>query len=459
MDLEELKQANPWWVSPQFRFDREGIIKRSIQDEVNRSIKPPQIISLLGLRRVGKTTILEGIGNDLLKRGIDAKRILYFSFEEHLGKKDPEIIDSILRLYFDQFLHANIWDISDRTYIFLDEIQYIENWQDVLKRYYDKNKRLKFIISGSFSAAIKKGGRESLAGRIFEIYIPPFSFKEFMTLDGFIEDITSIKTRDILDIDEDQCAQINKCSQLNKSHIDYKYKEFLYKGQFPECVTMNDPVLINKYIKISILKKILEEDAPKAFNVAKPGEFAEIFRILSRETGNLFELNNFAREVGISKDTLKNYLYYLDHLFLLKELSNYTKKLRKKYRIHKKVYATSPCFTCNELNLLPSSPLFEKMLGSLVETAIFHLLLSGNFTSYSFWRHVDKEIDFIIEESEVVPVEVKFKKEFKLADVKTALNFAEKNRLNTVVVITRFDCFIRKIGNIKLIAIPAWALH
>ena len=70
--------------------------------------------------------------------------------------------------------------LQAKVFIFLDEVQYISYWQDVVKTYYDQSERIKFFVSGSTALFIKKKAQESLAGRIVEIIVPPrnFSCKE-----------------------------------------------------------------------------------------------------------------------------------------------------------------------------------------------------------------------------------------------------------------------------------------
>lgn len=125
---------------------------------------------------------------------------------------------------------------------------------------------------------------------------------------------------------------------------------------------MDNERMVNDYIRTSILRKILVEDSPSIFGIDKPAEFSAVYKIISRETGNLFEIMNLSREIGISKDTLNNYFYYYEQIYLAKIIFNYTKKLRKQFRIHKKFYISSPNFTCNELNVTQDSQLFLKSL-------------------------------------------------------------------------------------------------
>lgn len=458
MDLEFIKGFNPWWTVPNFRFSEKGIILRPIIKEIDKYIEAPQIISILGLRRTGKTTVLKHYINKLLDGNISSDKILFFSFEDYLGKSEADVLETLLNIYLNRYLQKDIWEIKEKLYIFLDEIQYIDHWQDILKRFYDKNNNLKFIISGSFSAVIRKKSTESLAGRLFEVAVPLFSFYEYCLLRNLNLNFSPVSVKNLTKITSKELSATSKFQELYQTKLEQLYEEYLYKGQFPEAALFREDDLASGYIRGSILKKILTQDAAKIFKIDKIGEFSALYKIISKETGNLFELSNLAREVGINKDTLNNYLYYLEHLFLLRLIYNYTKKLRKQYRIQKKIYIASPNFTCNELSVNNNSPLFTMILGNLVETAVFQLL-NYQHKEVFFWRKREKELDFIIKENEtLVPIEVKYVNKLLPKHLSVLLDFMKSNKLKEGVVITKNKADISTIGECKILFVPAWVL-
>ncbi|MBI4651311.1 ATP-binding protein [Candidatus Desantisbacteria bacterium] len=459
MDLEAIKTFNPWWINTKYRFDLQNYIERHVHKEIEKYFNVPQIISLLGLRRSGKTTLMQQYINKLLNAQTPSESIFFFSFEDYLGKNEPEILEDIINIYLQKFLQKDIWDIKSIHYIFLDEIQYINHWQDLVKRFYDKNRNLKFIISGSFSSVIKKKSTESLAGRIFEINIPLLSFSEYCSLKNVFQEIPFFSIKNLLDISSSDIKKIEKFNDLNSRKIEIIYSDYLYKGQFPEISLFKDESMVNNYIRGSILKKILTEDAPKIYKIEKIGEFASIYKIISKETGNLFEILNLAREVGINKDTLNNYLYYMEQLFLIRLIYNYTRKLRHQYRIQKKIYISSPNFTCNELNINSNSSAFSLIVGNLVETAVYQII-SKEFENVSFWRYRDKEVDFIIEDGEnVIPIEVKYVNKLLPKHLKNLLYFLEYNKLGYGIVITKNEINLTTIDGKKILFLPVWALE
>ena len=125
------------------------------------------------MRRTGKSVLLLQFIRSFLSK-ISPKRILYFSFDEILGR-DPDIIENIIEIYENEILKDELKNV----YIFFDEINHLENWQVILKRFYDLKRKIKFFVSGSSSIYLKKT-EESLAGRIYEFNLPPLSFKEYL---------------------------------------------------------------------------------------------------------------------------------------------------------------------------------------------------------------------------------------------------------------------------------------
>ena len=150
--------------------------RRDLYDEVDRWMTKKQAIAIVGLRRIGKTTLmrqrLDGLG----------KKAIFFSFdEEEIQKKD--VLVFVLD-YAITTLHA--------THLFLDEIQYVDDWEGTLKRYYDQN-AIKFVVSGSESLEISRANA-SLAGRLVTFPMDVLSFREYLRLNGV--DIRDITPRD-----------------------------------------------------------------------------------------------------------------------------------------------------------------------------------------------------------------------------------------------------------------------
>ena len=126
---KKLKEYNPWHQDSDFLFKKEQKYQKRQQfKQLKKYLSQKMIISLIGLRRTGKSTIIKQTINELLRSGIKPRNIFFYQFEE----LDINLED-ILNFYLENILKQNIHKAS--CYIFLDELQFIPSWQNTLKRY------------------------------------------------------------------------------------------------------------------------------------------------------------------------------------------------------------------------------------------------------------------------------------------------------------------------------------
>ncbi len=169
---EVLEERNPWWRGP-FTLDYH---ERSIYNTLRRYMDQRQVLALTGLRRVGKTTLLLKAAQDAIQEGLDPLDVVYFSFDEF---HDTEVRE-VLRTY-ERVTERDLR--SGPKLVLLDEVQKLDGWSDQVKAIYDTYPDLKILVSGSESLFIRRGSRETLAGRMFEFRVEPLSFKEYL---GFL---------------------------------------------------------------------------------------------------------------------------------------------------------------------------------------------------------------------------------------------------------------------------------
>ena len=174
--------ANPWWnnekINKQFLLGR----KRNEFNDIIEKIDNKRILSIIGPRRVGKSTLMYQTINYLIEeKKVDNKRILLFSGDDpSLFFDENDKLSDVLEVYFNEILEENISKLKSKVYIFIDEIHFVKNWQNYLKTYFDRKYNIKFIITGSSSMHLFKDANESLLGRIENIYVLPLTFNQFM---------------------------------------------------------------------------------------------------------------------------------------------------------------------------------------------------------------------------------------------------------------------------------------
>lgn len=435
--------------------------RRFLYEEIKKQINSRFVLGVLGLRRVGKSTLLKQILGELLGKEISPERIFYFSFDQKMTVKTPDALENVLEKYFSEILLERPPFLKKKVYIFIDEIQYIDFWQDIVKRYYDLSEKIKFFVTGSQSVILSGKSRESLAGRMFEYYLEPLCFDEFLMIAGKKINRQS-QVGDVFEIAE-KFPDLEKENYLKGGDLEKNAKEYLLGGQFPEI--LGEKNLKNKYIylKEAIIGKILEKDIPKLYEIAKTASLEIMAEHLIENSGSLFEINNIARDAGISRLTAENYMEYLKRGYLIDVLYRYSKSGIKRGRILKKSYARSANFICALGNF--ESDFYEtvpEIFGKVVETFAFGVLRNMAETrnyELSFFRKGDREIDFIVrDKNNILPTEVKFKENIKNSDYRFLIDYCRDKRISKGMIVTKNMAEKRKIGGIDIFLIPYYLL-
>ena len=386
---EALIDSNKWWKTS-FTIDYK---EREIYPQISKYLKLPQIIAFTGLRRVGKTTLMFKILQDYIKKRFNPENILYFSFDEFRETDIREILNE-----YEKINEKNLE--SEKYLVLLDEIQKLENWEEKIKRIYDNHgKNIKIIISGSESLFIKKKSKETLAGRIFEFKIEPLNFKEYLIFKG--KHFQNIK--------------------LYEKELTKLFNEYIPTQGFPELVNIKDKEVIKKYIKESIIEKVIYRDLANLFNIKNVSILESILNIIMEQPGQIIELSELSKELQISRQTLSTYIRYLEESFLIKKLYNYSKSRRKVERKLKKYYPT----------VLSPNLIFKE--DNLSQSKIFEGILVNQLNAEYFWRDPYKnEVDIIIDQDKPKPIEIKYGK----IETKGLLAFMKKFNVNEGFIIS-----------------------
>lgn len=406
---ETLAEINPWWKK-EFKLEYK---EREVYSQLQKFMKLPQMIALTGLRRVGKTTIMYKMVKDVIAAGIDPKNIIYFSFDEFSNIEIRDIIKA-----YEDILEKDIKE--GRYFLFLDEIQKLDNWENQLKAFYDTiGKDIKIIISGSESLFIKRKSKETLAGRIFEFKIDTLSFREFLYFKGIEFKPISLFAREL--------------SKL--------FEEFILTLGFPELVGIKDKEVIKKYVKEGLIEKIIYSDIPKLYKIKDIAILESLLRIFTEEPGQLVELSGLASQLKISRQSLANYLGYLEDAFLIRKLYNWSKGQKKIERKLKKIYPT----------VISVDLLFKE--DDLSKSRVFEWLIVNQLKGEFFWRDPYKnEVDVVLPNKKPKPVEIKYGK----IDINGLLAFMHKFKVDEGYVISRSNEEKKRIKGKQILIIPSF---
>jgi len=415
LTIEKLAEMNHWWTLGHIKPELVPLYKRKLFEELLKYIDIRQIVGIVGLRRVGKTTLLYQFIDHLIKK-VDPKNIIYFSFDE--SKAD---LEDIFKLYEENVIKKRIGE--EKIFVFLDEIQKLEDWQNKIKIYYDLYpNKIKFFISGSASLNIFLKAKESLAGRIFYFYLDLLSFEEFLELRK--KPIKEIKER----------------PELWKKELRIELNNYLLRP-FPEIINYQEE-LAKRYVREAVIEKAIFRDLQELFEIKELEVMEKVITFIATNPGLILNLDDLSKDFGISRQVLSNYLYYLQTCFLVKQLRNFRGSLRAASRKLKKYYLLHPCFALTLAN--PEA-------GKIAE----NLVLFKTKAEY-YWRERDKEVDFILNNNKILPIEVKHKAQVRLKELKSLLKFMQQFEAKEAFVITEDYEAKEKVNSKKITFVQLW---
>jgi len=476
-ELEILNFYNNWWLTG--KIQSELLKKYHRRAFSGLQIELPyedysRIVSLVGPRQTGKTTLLYQLINLLLKKKIDPKRILFLSISDPVFVDNQEFLEKCLETYEKVVLKEQLNNLREPIYVFLDEIQYLKKWELWLKRYYDLNYKIKFIISGSASSRIIEKGRESLAGRISEIKLFPMSFEEFLKLhqsqveESWKLDSYSLTNYSFLYTFKKPYQELRDYKSFESFWLRIKEKkqevmarqnlavshlhQYMEKGGFPGVYKHEDLSIVYRYLNQDVLERVTAQDIPQIAEIRDVKLLQGLILRVAQRSGSIFSYRNLASESGARSETIRNYLTYLSSAFLIWELWQFRKAEMAKLKANKKFYICDLGLRHSVLKYSTEKIFSSEEKGIGAETLVFNHL-NKEEKKISFWRKGDFEVDFVVDKfGFILPIEVKFRKNIAQDDLKGIKKFIGQYKLNGGIVVTDSLLDYQK----GIIFIPLW---
>lgn len=289
------------------------IFPRTVFKEIKQYLQSSEAVILTGMRRTGKTTILNS-----LHEQTSSKNKLFLDLENPLNRKyfeeeNYEKIKSTL-----EFLGI---DFKKQAYIFLDEIHYIKKLPSIVKYFIDHYK-VKFFLTGSASFYLKNLFTESLAGRkvIFEVF--PLTFREFLSF-----------KKAKLKIPRD-------ASEITKSvfdTIDRLYDEYLLYGGFPEVVLKENAQAKAKALE-DIFTSFFQLEVLQLGDFRRNEVIRDLMLLLMQNIGSKIDIQKISRDLKISRPALYDYIAFLEGTYFIKTIRPFSKGRSTELRKTPKVY-------------------------------------------------------------------------------------------------------------------------
>lgn len=354
-------------------------MKRKIFHELAAHLEKRPYTLLTGARQTGKSTLLKQLQEYVRDKGqislflnLEDKRVLSDLNEnpEHLLKYLPKE--------------------GEKSVVFVDEIQYLEDPGHFLKLLYDRYAdNLKIVASGSSAFYLNSQFKDSLAGRkrIFQLFT--CDFEDFLMLQGK-EDLWQ---------DTYRLAHKEGARSVHLQALRVEFEKYILYGGYPAVVMEPD---VKE--KIELLKELrdafIKRDVMEA-GVQNEELFYRLFRILAAQCGQLTNTNELSVTLGSRHETIGSYLLIMQKCFHLALIKPYSRNLRKELTKMPKAYLLDTGLR-NSLvqNFQPFGVREDR--GILWEQVVFlRLLQRYGLDSIRYWRTSDqKELDFIVQNSE-----------------------------------------------------------
>jgi uncharacterized protein len=328
------------------------MIQRTLKKQILNAFKLNKVILIWGARRVGKTTLVKSIIEELP----DSK---YYNCELFQNKEALETGNS-------ELLFASI---GKYKYIVFDEAQNIQNIGNILKIIHDTFPEIKLIATGSSSFHLQQASGEPLTGRSREFIMSPLSFEEA--------------------VENEELIAVNA-----------KLDNILRFGLYPEVYSNNEDFAIEELDNIS--SNYLFKDILQFENLKKPNLLYNLVKLLAFQVGSEVSYNELSNKLGVHVNTIKRYIELLEQNYVIFRLPALSNNPRNEIGKSQKIYfydcgiRNSLIRNFNHLNL-------RNDIGQLWENFIVSERIKMNsnhkkrLKSY-FWRNYQKrEIDYIEE--------------------------------------------------------------
>jgi len=405
------------------------IIKRKLLSLVYDHLQSKEITLITGPRQVGKTTLMNLVKEDLIKKG---ERTLFLDLDRDL---DRPFFDSQSRLI--QRIKYEIG--KEKGYVFIDEIQRKENAGLFLKGIYDMDLPYKFIVSGSGSLELKEKIHESLAGRKRAFELSTLSFEEFVDLK------TNYKysNETFFDLYKDTAFQY--------------FEEYLNFGGYPRIV-LETEISKKQAAMEELYKSYLEKDISVLLNIQKTESLTSLVRILASQVGRQVNISELSNTLGLAAQTIKNYMWYLEKTFIIQRVTPYFRNVRKEITKASTYYFVDLGLKNYVTNQFGSG-LGVPTIGFLFENFVYKSLKEKIYlspTTIHFWRSKDKaEVDFVVDTAqEIIPVEVKYTDLKSVETTRSFKSFLSKYKPKRAYVVHFGENFEDSFEKTKIYFIP-----
>lgn len=396
------------------------------------------INDIVGIRRAGKTYLMFQIIKYLTeKEKLNKKSTIYINFENRrLYPLRSKYLNDLVELIYEE----RLLDKFEKIYLFLDEIQNLQNWEKYIRNIYDEFKgRIKIFLSGSNMKLLGREYAYLLSGRHITLVLYPLSFKEFLKFKGILP-----KRKNI--ILEKERAIIKKT--LN---------EYIQYGGFPEIVLsgLKEKILQQYFSDIISRDVVFKEKIRKDIALLEELSIYLISNIANlnsfRRLTNLFN----SRGMKITLPTLMHYYNLFEDAFLFFSTRIFSYKIKDQLQYPLKLY----CIDTGLVNTCGFK--FSEDLGRLYENIVAVELKRRGKEIYYWKDKQQREVDFVVKERlkiiQLIQVCLNLEDErMTKREIRALLEASKELNCNNLLIITQNEEKKEKIKKMQIRYKPLW---
>lgn len=337
-------------------FKRESYLQK-----IRGFYNDTEIIKVItGVRRCGKSSLMQTIAQELRDKGVSEENIIYFDLDKR-GYRNIKTSDQLEKIIEDDAIAKGL------KYLFIDEVQNVTGFEEVLNGFRDEGD-FSIFITGSNSYLLSGELITKLTGRYIEFEMFPLNFQEYLGMKDFLK-----KPID--------------------SNLVQEFDNYLLEGGFPKAVQY-DSIQDKKTYITSVITEIFEKDIKRRVKIRNVSAFQKVQQYLINNFGATTSLQNILDELEkngtkIKRETLNSYIKILSDAKILYECNRFDLKSKKSIAGEKKYYLSDLGFyyatnTDNRINY-----------GPVMENVAFIYARSNDY-SVSIGRIGKLECDFIL---------------------------------------------------------------
>lgn len=407
-------------------------LRKSYINKIENALSGEKLVLIVWARQVWKTTILNTI-----KDRVQSKNKLYINFEDFFSLKFNSKQDFMNWVKFEYW-----FDFNSDWYLFLDEAQYLNDPESLLKSLYDdKDIKTKFIVTWSRFWWQKKIW-SSLIWRWEIIKIFSFNFFEFL----------ESKWKDI--------SIFQNISSINDSifnSISPYLNEYLNYWWYPAVIfaeTKNDKINETK----KIIERFFEKDFLYFMKSSDIINFKKVFQFLALNIWNITKIDKIASDLSLSRYKVSQFIKFLIDSYLIYEVYPFSTDKSKEYSKHSKIYFSDIWF----LRYIKWGFENDFQDGKTNENFVFlQLLQNTDYKQISYYHKLSwSEIDFIVENNDwkLIPIESKSSENYKLPKIFYSFDQDYWEKISNFIITSRSLIDKNVINNKNLYIKPFWLI-